>query len=284
MSVNLVSRAATMLSPGLTQGIACTLKIGGEEVARGAVAAIPILFSSIAEATESVEGAKRLDHVLGRDDAHMLDALLSDERGAAAQLVSKIGIGTLKSVIGRSLYADAVYRLADFAGLELAESASLIGLLTPVVISVLGEQKFIHRLDAQGIALLLASQQQNIHAALPRAFRTRRPGTRASLLCNVIETVSEESFFPEPERRNENRPSPWMCTVPILALVAFGWMMFTLADKMVPAKTSAMSVHRTSGIATERAVAREPAVNLLESSLADIEDDPRTRQWGVVRQ
>lgn len=278
MSINLVSRAATTLSPELAQGIAATLSIGREEVARGAVAAIPILFGCLAEATESADGAERLDHVLGRDDAHMLDALRSDERGAAVQLVSKIGIGTLKSVIGRSSYADAVHRLADFAGLEPAESAALIGLLTPVVISVLGEQKFIHRLDAQGVARLLASQQLNIHAALPRAFRTRRPGTRASMLCNVIETASEEPCAPEPVMRNENRPSPWMCTVPLLALAGFGWMMFTLADKVAPGKPSLVSAHHPRGVVTERVdrvFDAGPAVHLRESSFADIEGDPR---------
>ena len=67
--------------------------------------------------------------------------------------------------------------VGKFAGLGQGASGSLLGLLAPVVMGTIAKQQGTHSLDASGIASLLASQKDNIAAALPSGFGNLLGGT-----------------------------------------------------------------------------------------------------------
>ena len=71
--------------------------------------------------------------------------------------------------MGQGQEADSLARaVAKFGGLNQSTAGSLLGMLAPVVMGTIGQQRQQGRsLDASGITDLLASQKDNIAAALP---------------------------------------------------------------------------------------------------------------------
>ena len=68
--------------------------------------------------------------------------------------------------------------VAKFAGVNQGAAGSLLGMLAPVVLGTIGQQRQQGRsLDAGGITDLLASQKDNIAAALPPGFSSLLGGT-----------------------------------------------------------------------------------------------------------
>jgi hypothetical protein len=115
-----------------------------------------------------VDSAKQYSGTLG-NFASMLGS------GGQTSLVEK-GSQMLSSLLGgdQTALAGAV---SKFTGLSQGASASLLGLLAPVVMGTIAKQQGTHSLDASGIAGLLASQKDNIAAALPSGFGKLLGGT-----------------------------------------------------------------------------------------------------------
>ena len=76
-------------------------------------------------------------------------------------LISLLGGKTLSALTGA---------VGQYAGLNSSGSKSLMGLLGPVVLGVLGQQQRSGGLDASGLANLLLSQKSNVAGALPSGF------------------------------------------------------------------------------------------------------------------
>src|SRR5262249_20126593 len=67
--------------------------------------------------------------------------------------------------------------IGKYAGLGQSASGSLLGMLAPIVMGTISQQQGTRSLDAGGITSLLASQKDNIVAALPAGFANLLGGT-----------------------------------------------------------------------------------------------------------
>src|SRR5262249_49257006 len=98
--------------------------------------------------------------------------------GAAGQssLIEK-GSQILSSLLGGRNQTALAGAVGKYAGLGQNASGSLLGMLAPIVMGTIGQQQGTRSLDAGGIANLLASQKDNIAAALPAGFANLVGGT-----------------------------------------------------------------------------------------------------------
>ena len=60
--------------------------------------------------------------------------------------------------------------IGKFSGIGESSGKSIVGMLGPVVLGVLGQQQRSAGLDATGLASLLGSQREHIAAAIPPAW------------------------------------------------------------------------------------------------------------------
>jgi hypothetical protein len=80
------------------------------------------------------------------------------------------GSSLLISLLGGKTLSALTGAVGQYAGLNSSGSKSLMGLLGPVVLGVLGQQQRSGGLDASGLANLLLSQKSNVAGALPSGF------------------------------------------------------------------------------------------------------------------
>ena len=90
--------------------------------------------------------------------------------GPGQQSLVNSGLSALSSLLGGSATSALGGALSKFTGMSQGSSSSLIGMLAPAVLGTLGDQQAEQGLDASGLARLLASQKDNIAAALPPGF------------------------------------------------------------------------------------------------------------------
>jgi hypothetical protein len=84
----------------------------------------------------------------------------------------------LSSLIGNQNQNALTEAIAKFTGLGQGATGSLLGMLAPVVMGIIGKhQGAAGNLDAKGIANLFASQKDNIAAALPSGLGSLLSGT-----------------------------------------------------------------------------------------------------------
>ena len=97
--------------------------------------------------------------------------------GANRSSLIEKGSQMLSSLLGGREQTALVDAVGKYAGLGQSASGSLLGMLAPVVMGTISKEQGTRSLDAGGIANLLASQKDNIAAALPAGFSNLLGGT-----------------------------------------------------------------------------------------------------------
>ena len=177
MAVNLVSLVMQFLTPDMIGRITSALGLDRKITQTAIGAAVPALlagFSNIATqsggAQKLVDAARQQTGVLG-NFASMLGS------GGQTSFIDK-GSQLLSSLLGNRDQNALAGAVAKFAGLGQGPAGSLLGMLAPVVMGTIGQQRQEGRsLDASGITSLLASQKDNIAASLPAGFSNLLSGT-----------------------------------------------------------------------------------------------------------
>jgi hypothetical protein len=97
--------------------------------------------------------------------------------GGQSSFIEK-GSQMVSALLGGQEQNSLVQAVAKFAGVSQGPAGSLLGMLAPVVMGTIGQQRQQGRsLEANGITDLLASQKDNIAAALPTGLSSLLGGT-----------------------------------------------------------------------------------------------------------
>ncbi len=226
MSVNLVSLALQYLSPDLIAKIASALGLDKGLVGKAVTAAIPGLLASLANAASSQDGARKLASAVGQQSPNILDTLASTIGGAGQQTLVNNGLSTLNSLVGGSAVPALAGAVGKFAGIGQGPSSSMIGMLAPAVMGLLGKQQTAQGLDASGLAQLLASQKGNITAAMPAGFSNLLEAaglpafTDGSQAARTVQSKISEAMR-APASSGFPGWASWL--LPLLAVAAIGW-------------------------------------------------------------
>jgi hypothetical protein len=184
MPTNLIALIAQFLTPDMIGRIASALGIDRSLAQKAIDAAIPALLARLAGHASKPEGARQLSNVLAQQGpdalAKLRDAINGPQRG-----LGESGWDPSSALLGGGTMNRLSAVIGNFAGIGEGTSKSLLSVLGPVVMGVLGQQQRNTGLDASGLAALLASQREEIAAAIPSGLTNQLSG--AGLLDAVNE-------------------------------------------------------------------------------------------------
>ena len=100
----------------------------------------------------------------------MLSQIASAIGGPDQKAIADTGSGLLSTLLGGGNLNGLASAVGNFAGINQSAGKSVLGLIAPMVMGVLGQQQRSGGLDANGLANLLASQKDQIAAAMPPAL------------------------------------------------------------------------------------------------------------------
>ena len=171
MSTNLVSTITQVLSSNFVSRVSSSLGLDGAQVEKALQAGGPALLAALTSLVSKPGGAAKLADTVAQQQPGVLTSLANVIGTSAQKALMDTGVSTLTSLLGGSTTSALTNAVGQYAGIGEGGSKSLMGMLGPVVMGVLGQQQRASGLDATGLADLLASQKDNIARALPRRFR-----------------------------------------------------------------------------------------------------------------
>jgi hypothetical protein len=166
MATNLVSVVMQFLTPDMIAKIASVLGIDRSIAQKAIAGAIPALLASLADVASTPNGARQLTNTLTQQ-SDSLESMKNLVGGAGQNLVADSGTNMLAGLFGGGTMDTMAQTIGKFAGIGEGTSKSLLGMLGPVVLGALGQQKRSTGLDASGLASLLTSQKDQIARAMP---------------------------------------------------------------------------------------------------------------------
>ena len=169
MATNLVSLIMQFLTPDIIARIAATLGLGRTETQAGVSAAVPALLAAFSGVADKPGGSQSLVDAI-KNQSGVLDSVISMVGGGSPSSLVDKGSNLLSSLIGSHDQSALAGAVGKFAGIGQSTGSSLIGMLGPVVMGVIGKQIGWRSLDAGSVGGLLASQKEQIAQALPQGF------------------------------------------------------------------------------------------------------------------
>ena len=170
MATNLVSEVAEVLSPTIVSRIASAFGLNQTSTQKAIVAAVPALLAALISYVSKPQSATKLAEVVNKQEPGVLSSLASVIGEPGQKALIDQGASVLTSLFGGKTVSALTDAVGQYAGVTGSSSKSLLGLLGPVVLGVLGKEARDRGLDASGLANLLTSQKNNVSAALPAGF------------------------------------------------------------------------------------------------------------------
>jgi hypothetical protein len=177
MAINLVSLVMQFLTPDMIGRMATALGFD-RNVAQTAIGAlVPALLAGFSKIATQPGGAQKLVDTARQQTGTLGNFTNMLGTGGQSSLIEK-GSQMLSALLGGEDQNSLAQAVAKFAGLSHDRASSLLGMVAPVVLGTIGQQRQQGRsLDASGITDLLASQKDNIAAALPTGLSSLLGGT-----------------------------------------------------------------------------------------------------------
>src|SRR5262249_43690994 len=167
MAINLVSTIMQFLTPDVIARIASALGLTRSDAQSGISAAVPGLLAVLANAAAKPGGAQTMVDTI-RQQSGLQDSLSGILGGSGQSAFIEKGSSMLSSLLGggqdQSMLAGIIDRVA---GIGQNASTSLLGMLAPVVMGLIGKQIGLGNLNAGSLTSLFTSQKDQIAQAMP---------------------------------------------------------------------------------------------------------------------
>jgi hypothetical protein len=171
MATNLVSLVMQFLTPEMIGRIASALGLDRGSTQSAIAAAVPALLAGLSNAASQPEGAQKVADAVRQQSTALGGFIDKLGPGNQASLIDK-GTQILSSLIGSHDQTALAGAVGSFTGVGRGAGTSLLGILAPAVMGIIGQQSSRGGvgIDGPGIANLLASQKDNIAKAMPAGF------------------------------------------------------------------------------------------------------------------
>jgi Bacterial protein of unknown function (DUF937)/PRC-barrel domain len=169
MRSNLVSAVLEFLTPTVVERLGASTGLETDMAGKAATAVVPSLLSGLAVLAAKPVGALQLETAIAEQPIDTLQIFSRNIPGSALQ--AAMGTGVLYSLLGGSALGMLTSAVSRFAGSREGSVRTLAGILTPLILSVLGRAQRAAGLDAHGLARMLASQTDQIAGAMPSHLR-----------------------------------------------------------------------------------------------------------------
>jgi OmpA-OmpF porin, OOP family len=221
MAVNLVELVKGYLTPDIVQKAASFVGESGSATQKAMNGIVPTLIAGLANQASTSGGAEKLSRILdtGKYDGSALNNLGSlFSGGETTQKAITQGKDTLSSLFGNRTEG-LVDQIARFAGLRTGSAASLLALVLPLILSLLGRQRATIGQSPSALASLLGEQKGFLSTLLPA-------GIGSLLGWTGYETARprETTAYVEPKRETESWFVP-MLVLSGIVLAALAWLL-----------------------------------------------------------
>jgi hypothetical protein len=163
MSENLVSAISRVLTPEIVGKMASASGLDRGTTQSALNAFVPAILSGLGDVAAKPGGARQIADAIADQPVGTLSNLAATLTGQTSDGDG----GILSSLLGGGVLNTLVSTLSRFAGIGEGSARTLMGLLTPVILGVLGREQRAHGLEASGIARMLMGQKGEIDAAMP---------------------------------------------------------------------------------------------------------------------
>ncbi|RKE73423.1 DUF937 domain-containing protein [Pseudorhodoplanes sinuspersici] len=298
MATNLISSVMQFVTPDLIAKIAAAIGLDRNTAQKATSAGIPAILASLAGLASKPGGAQQLSSALEQVTPGGLNNFLGAIGSPTQAARSEEGTNLLSSLLGSGPLNALTSAIGSHAGINASKSESLLGLLGPIAIGALGQQQAKTGLDPKGVVNLLASQKDQIAAALPSGLSSylrdsglagaldgtiRQGAAAASAAGRRTADIGESAMLAS--RQAAAATSQQMATWPfwlagLAILTGLGWMYMANRDNtQVAEQTSrpAATKTETMGAGTPSQTAAE-----LTGQLTRSVDGMRTTLQGIT--
>jgi outer membrane protein OmpA-like peptidoglycan-associated protein len=221
MAINLVEMAKGYLTPDIIQKAASFVGESESATQKAMNGIVPTLIAGLASQASTSGGADKLSRMLdtGRYDGSALNNLGSlFSGGETTQKAITQGKDTLSSLFGNKTEG-LIDQIARFAGLRTGSASSLLALILPLILGLLGRQRSSIGQSPSALAALLGEQKGFLSSLLPA-------GIGSLLGWTGYETARprETTAYVEPKRERES----WFVPLLVLSgivLAALAWLL-----------------------------------------------------------
>ncbi len=166
MATNLVSYAMQFLTPDIVGRIAGALGLNRSDGQSGVSAAVPALLAAFSGLADKPGGAQSLVNTI-RQQSGVADNFASMIGGSNQASFVDRGSSLLTSLLGSHDSSSLGAAVGRYSGIGQTKAMSLLGMLGPLVLSLIGKQIGTRGVDVGSLTGLLASQRDQIAQALP---------------------------------------------------------------------------------------------------------------------
>ena len=209
MAVNLIELAKGYLTPDIIQKAASFVGESESGTQKATNGIVPTLLAGLANQASASGGAEKLSRILdtGKYDGSALNNLSSlFSGGETTQKAVTQGKDILSSLFGNKTEG-LIDQIARFAGLRTGSASSLLALVLPLILNLLGRQRATIGQSPSALASLLGEQKGFLSGLLPAGIGSLM-GWTGYEAARPRETIASV----EPKREREN----WF--VPLLVL------------------------------------------------------------------
>src|SRR6516225_11154899 len=178
MAVNLVEMVMQYLTPDRIGRIAAAFNLDSKSAQSVAEVSVPSLLAGLASLALQAGGAQKVVDAV-RQHSGAIDSRANAVGGSANQAaLADKGTQWFSSLFGDQNHSALTGAVAKFCGLSQAASEALLGLFFPVVLGTISKQLRASSINSSSLTRILASQKDNVAAALPSRFADLLRGTR----------------------------------------------------------------------------------------------------------
>ena len=242
---NIMSAVSRFLTPEVVGQMASAAGLDASVAQKAMTAAVPSILSTLAEVADKPGGARMLAKAVSEQPADLLGNIASSFTGSA-QMAEK-GTGLLSSLLGGGGLGILTSTVAKFLGISEGSMRTLMGLLTPVIMGVLGREQGAAHLGANGLTRMLTEQKDAIAAALPPglgklldasglhdSIAPMSPERRADQVRGAYPRTGMSDGHPVETAGVSARGASWPYWVlPLLAVAALLWALLPSGDHAI---------------------------------------------------
>jgi outer membrane protein OmpA-like peptidoglycan-associated protein len=217
MATSLFDTIKGCLAPEVVSQAGAFVGENPDTTRRGLEAGAATLLAGLMQQAESADGPNRILALVNRYGSRDVPANLSQvlSSGSGAQGLMAGGRDILNALFGGRLDSVAGV-IARFTGARNASAGSMLALVAPLVMSVLGRVRTTQGLDASGLVRLLADQRQTIARVAPPGLGTAL-GLRAPL---DADTTAHAAYRSTAD--SSTSPVRWIASLVVIGVLLSG--------------------------------------------------------------
>lgn len=173
MSDSLLSAVMSLLTPEIVGKMATASGLDRSLAQKAVDASVPAILGGLSQLASQPGGARQLANAMAEQPSGVLGTL-SSSLGGSAQLADQ-GNSLLSSLLGGGTLGAIVSAVSKHAGIGEGAARTLMGLLSPVILSVFGRRQRAAGLDANSFARMLSGQKAEIAAGMPSGLADLLP-------------------------------------------------------------------------------------------------------------